>query len=282
MAENRTRGVRLAFCGKQQREKNPVRTGGNKTKIHEFPHRGQLVEMLYHILGAPQRARLLWLVIFWVSYETRACARFIGDPERCAQRVGRESRSDREEAKTGIPAQRRVRLSRLPTDRARPQGASTGSSTCRSSRSSFWCSREASLFDAMDFPLPLIFVTGLALAYALHTARVVAQQKRQKMRGRALKYYEEKRSTPAWPSINTEPIDRLMERISNTHAGAFVYLAQQPAASAALAVRWLREHADYRIPVQALACSPLNHATSTPSARNVTGNIWVHVSRLAR
>ena len=36
VAENRTRGVRLAFCGKQQREKNPVRTGGNKTKIHEL------------------------------------------------------------------------------------------------------------------------------------------------------------------------------------------------------------------------------------------------------
>ena len=61
--------------------------------------------------------------------------------------------------------------------------------------------------------------------------------------------------------------------------------ARRPAtcpAGAAVAIRRLWRHADHRIPIQALACSPLNHATSTPSARNVTGNIWVHVSRLAR
>ena len=41
-----------------------------------FPHRGDLVETLHHALTFPNVA-LLWAVIFWVGYETRACARFV-------------------------------------------------------------------------------------------------------------------------------------------------------------------------------------------------------------
>ena len=66
-----------------------------------FPHRGQLVEMLYHILER-LNGPLLWLVIFWVGYETRACARFI-EILSDVPSVWPKSLLDREEAKTGVP-----------------------------------------------------------------------------------------------------------------------------------------------------------------------------------
>ena len=40
-----------------------------------FPHRGELVLKLHFILFL--HVLVLWTVIFWAGYETRACARFI-------------------------------------------------------------------------------------------------------------------------------------------------------------------------------------------------------------
>ena len=47
----------------------------------------------------------------------------------------------------------------------------------------------SSLFDAMDFPLTLIFVTGLALAYAVYTA-VLLRRSAEAARAKALEHYD--------------------------------------------------------------------------------------------
>jgi hypothetical protein len=54
------------------------------------------------------------------------------------------------------------------------------------------------------------------------------------MRTKALENYENLRSSQTWPPINAEEIHLLMERIRNTHEGAFVPFAQQPSLQALL------------------------------------------------
>src|SRR5262249_16069072 len=151
-----------------------------------FPHRGQFVETLHHYLGLPN-AELLWGVIFWVGYETRVCARFI-EILRNGRSVWAASLLDREEAKTRVPrahldeyldfqlivsATRRIyRLIYLPFVLIL-----------------FTVLARSNLFDAMDFPLALIFVTGLALAYAVYTA-VLLRRSAEAARVKVLKYYD--------------------------------------------------------------------------------------------
>ncbi len=91
----------------------------------------------------------------------------------------------------------------------------------------------SNLFDAMDFPPALLFVIGLALAYALHSARLLYKVAKA-MRTKALENYENLRSSQTWPPINAEEINLLMERIRNTHEGTFAPFAQQPALQALL------------------------------------------------
>jgi hypothetical protein len=108
------------------------------------------------------------------------------------------------------------------------------------------------LFDTMDFPLGLVFVTGLALAYALHSA-VVLRKSAESARTKTLERYETRLLTqarandstplaaangtaagPARPQASVEQIKILMERIRNTREGAFAPIAQQPALQALL------------------------------------------------
>jgi hypothetical protein len=195
-----------------------------------FPHRGELVEAL-HLFLVGFNALVLWLTIFWVGYETRACTQFIealsGVPNKWPGQL--LARTERE---TGVP-------------RAQLDDYLDFQLIVRATQRIEWLMHlpfvsllfivlaRSNFFDAMDFPLPLVFVIGLALTYALHSAWLLNKSAKE-MRGRTLTYYKEKRSTPAWPSLNTEPIDQLISRISNTREGAFVSLAQQPALQALL------------------------------------------------
>jgi hypothetical protein len=213
-----------------------------------FPHRGQFVETLHHYLGFPNAA-LLWGVIFWVGYETRVCARFI-EILSDVPSVWPKSLLDREEAKTRLPrahldeyldfqlivsaTQRIYRLIYLPFVLIL-----------------FTVLARSNLFDAMDFPLALIFVTGLALAYAVYTA-VLLRRSAEKARVKVLKYYDDQllaqarfKDSPAmataavavnWTQVlvNGEQIKLLMEGIRNTRDGAFVPFTQQPALHALL------------------------------------------------
>ena len=214
-----------------------------------FPHRGPLVETLYSALTI-LNAAILWLVIFWVGYETRACARFVAILSDVPS-VWPKSLLDREEARSGVPrvhlddyldfqlitlATRRIHwLIYLPFVLLL-----------------FLVLARSSLFDAMDFPLALVFITGLALAYALYTA-VLLRRSAEAARAKALEHYNARllaqarpkdapppatagvaAEKPTPPPISAEQIKLLMERIRGTHKGAFAPFTQQPALQALL------------------------------------------------
>jgi hypothetical protein len=216
--------------------------------IPSFPHRGQLVQTLYLILGTLNLV-FLWLVIFWVGYEARACGRFIEILSE-VRSVWPKPLLDREEATTGVPrshlddyldfqlivlATRRIHwLIYLPFVLLL-----------------FLVLARSNLFDAIDFPLPLVFVTGLALAYAVYTA-VLLRRSAEAARAKALEHYDARLLAQSrlkdFPSVATanavvarthmpisaEQIKLLMERIRNTREGAFASFTQQPALQALL------------------------------------------------
>ena len=144
----------------------------------------------------------LWLVIFWVGYETRACARFIAILSDVPS-VWPKSLLDREEVKTGVPrahlddyldfqlivlATRRIHwLIYLPFVLLL-----------------FLVLARSNLFDAMDFPLTLIFVTGLALAYAVYTA-VLLRRSAEAARAKALEHYDARLLAQARPKDSPPP-----------------------------------------------------------------------------
>ena len=195
-----------------------------------FSHRGELVLEL-HTLMVIFNVLVLWLVTFWASYETRACARFIetlsDEPNKwpdqllddTAKKTGvlRAHLDDYLDFQLIVRATQRIHwLIYLPFIAIL-----------------FMVISRSNLFDAMDFPPALLFVIGLALAYALHSARLLYKVAKA-MRTKALENYENLRSSQTWPPINAEEINLLMERIRNTHEGTFAPFAQQPALQALL------------------------------------------------
>ena len=217
--------------------------------VPSFPHRGQLVETLHHILGI-LNGLVLWLVIFWVGYETHACARFIEilSDERS---VWPERILRREEAETGVPRAHLddyldFQLIVLATGRIHWLIYLPFVSIL------FMVLARSDLFDAMDFPLSLVFVTALALAYAL-CAAVLLRRSAETARTKVLTHYEARLLTqarpkdsqpptapdataagPTRPPISADQIKLLMERIRSTCEGAFAPFTQQPALRALL------------------------------------------------
>ena len=214
-----------------------------------FPHRGPLVETLHYILVL-LNGPALWLVIFWVGDETRACARFI-ETLSDVRRIWPTVLLDREEAATGVPRAHlddylAFQLIVLATQRIHWLIYLPFVSIL------FMVLSRSDLFDTMDFPLALVFVTGLALAYGLYSA-VLLRRIAESARVVALERYETRLlmqtrakdsqlpaaadgvvTSPArWP-ISVEQIKILMERIRNTREGAFAPIAQQPALQALL------------------------------------------------
>jgi hypothetical protein len=202
--------------------------------IPSFPHRGELVRYLHYLLMG-MTAPILWLIIFWIGYESRACTQFI-------EALGHVRRQwpthllDREASESGIPrpyldyyldfqlivaATQRIQwLIYLPFISIL-----------------FMVVARSDLFDAMDFPLALIMIVIVALLYTLYTARLLSKSAAA-MRAKVLAHYEEILLRLAQPQaqlhITTEQINRLIERIRNTREGAFAPLSQQPALQALL------------------------------------------------
>ena len=195
-----------------------------------FPHRGQLVFDLHQAL-IYLNTSVLWLTIFWVGYETRACTRFIEAlsgvhnewPDTLLKRTNAETGLKPEELENYLDFQLIVRATQRIEWLIYLPFASI----------LFTVLAQSNFFDAMDFPLAWVFFIGLALTYTLHSAWLLNKRAKE-MRGRVLKYYEEQRYMPDGSSINAEPFDRLISRISHTHEGAFAYVAQQPALQALL------------------------------------------------
>lgn len=203
-------------------------------EIPSFPHRGELVRHLHYALII-MTAPVLWLIIFWIGYESRACTRFI-DALGTIRRQWPTHLLDREANETGIPrpylddyldfqlivaATRRIQwLIYLPFVSIL-----------------FMVIARSDLFDAMDFPLVLILIVIVALLYTLYTARLLSISAAT-LRAKVLAHYEEVLLRLAQPKvqlhITAEQIKQLIERIRNTREGAFAPLTQQPAIQALL------------------------------------------------
>ncbi len=214
-----------------------------------FPHRGQLVETLHYILVF-LNGPVLWLVIFWVSYETRACARFI-ETLSSVPKIWPTVLLNREETATGVPRAHlddhlAFQLILLATQRIH------WLIYLPFIQILFMVVSRSDIFDTMDFPLALVFVTGLALAFALHSA-VLLRRSAESARSTAIAHYETQLLTqarakdsqlpaavdgaaasPDRQPISAEQIKILMERIRNTREGAFAPIPQQPALQALL------------------------------------------------
>lgn len=204
--------------------------------IPSFPHRGELVKYLHYLLIV-MTAPVLWLIIFWIGYESRACTQFI-EALGHINRQWPEQLIEREANEMGVPrpyldyfldfqlivaATRRIQwLIYLPFVLIL-----------------FMVIARSDLFDAMGFPLALILIVIVALLYTLNTARLL-NKSADAMRAKVLTHYEQVLLRLAQPNaqtqlhISAEQITRLIERIRNTREGAFVPFTQQPALQALL------------------------------------------------
>jgi hypothetical protein len=214
-----------------------------------FPHRGDLVLHL-HVTLLLLNVPVLWLVIFWVGYETRACARFI-EALSDDRNVWPKDLLEREEARTRVSRAHLdddldFQLIVLATQRIR------GLIYLPFVAILFMVLARSDLFDTMDFPLALAFVTGLALAYALQSV-VLLRKSAETARTKVLGHYERQLleearpkespspshgadagSKPTGPPFSEKQIKLLTERIRNSKEGAFAPIAQQPALRALL------------------------------------------------
>lgn len=231
-----------------------------------FPHRGELVDDLNgHLIRL--NMIVLWVVIFWASYEARACARLIDALDK----------SPRLYSWPPLPANSpEARFIGRPEDLA---GYLDFRLIIRATQRVQWLIylpfisilfmvvARSDLFDAMDFPLPLILVIVLSLSYAIHS-EMLLRKCAIGARKKALKEYEDRlfalegqgnslapaeaggvtslddiepiaavsnAKTVSMPSgISTEQIQFLMEDIRNTREGALAPLSHQPALQALL------------------------------------------------
>lgn len=230
-----------------------------------FPHRGQLVQDL-NVYLVRLNVVILWGVIFWTSYEARACARLIEAVNKTsrphvwsplpvnsieARFAGRtEDLADYLDFRLIARATQRIQwLIYLPFVSIL-----------------FIVLARSDLFDAMDFPPPLIAVVVLSLCYAIYS-EMLLRRCAVNARTQALKEYEDQlfalegrghNPAPAGTGgatsdtaeviavvnnaqadstqsrISAEQIQFLMERIRNTHEGALAPFSQQPALQALL------------------------------------------------
>ena len=226
-------------------------------EMPSFPHRGQLVQNLNYIV-ASLNALILWPVIFWVSYQTRACTQLtqvLGNMNN----VWPKRLLGRKEAETGVP-------------RAYLSGYLDFQLIMRATQRIhyliylpfvsilFMVVARSDLLDAMNFPLVLVFVIGLVLAYALGS-EVLLRRGAVAARTKVISYYETlllrmqaapkvnlnenpqdgssspdtaNQSDSAETPISTEQIKLLLERIRNTREGVFAPITEQPALRALL------------------------------------------------
>ncbi|HET7061504.1 MAG TPA: hypothetical protein VFI43_04925 [Nitrosospira sp.] len=226
-----------------------------------FPHRGDLVQNLNAILGF-LNALMLWAVIFWTSYEARACARLINTLGKTGEHLWSDPPIETLDARLGVRTDDLTpyidfRLITALTRRIQLLIYLPFISIL------FIIVGRSDLFDAMDFPPALIAVVVLSLGYAIYT-EIVLRSAALDARGQILKEYEERlfvmegnvpaeapdrtrdaplatatpgnssQTSTSRPPITAEQIKLLMERIRNTHEGAYAPISQQPALQALL------------------------------------------------
>jgi hypothetical protein len=195
-----------------------------------FPHRGLLVLNLHSYLFRLHTI-VFWLIIFWIGYETRACMQFINTlsdvrnewPEELLFRKAKETGIPRAHLDDYLDFQLIVRTTQRIQSLIYLPFVSIF--VLMLARSNF--------FAAMDLPLPFVLIVGFALTYLLYSAQLL-RKSAEKMHTTVLKNYETLQSTPTWPPVHTEQIDRLMTRIRNTNTGVFAPFTQQPALQALL------------------------------------------------
>lgn len=230
-----------------------------------FPHRGKLVMDLHQGLVFIN-AFIMWVTIFWTSYEARACAQLIDALNRMPRRnkwprlpegstearfrATPEALADYLDFRLIVRATQRIQsLIYLPFISI-----------------VLIVIARSDLLDAMDIPLPIIFVIGLSLCYAIY-AQILLRKCALSARAKAIQDYEaqlfavEKRednSKPApasgetadparpgagandaeadrvEPGMSAEQVRLLIERIQNTRSGTFAPLVNQPVLQALL------------------------------------------------
>jgi hypothetical protein len=144
---------------------------------------------LYLLLGL-LNALMLWAVIFWTSYEARACARLIDTLGKTQGNVWSEPPIGTVDAKLGVRTSDLApyldfRLITALTQRIQLLIYLPFISIL------FIIVGRSDLFDAMDFPPALIAVVVLSLAYAIYTEAML-RSAALSARGRILREYEEK------------------------------------------------------------------------------------------
>lgn len=235
-------------------------------EMPSFPHRGQLVQNLNYFV-ASLNALILWPVIFWVSYQTRACTQLTRVLSNMNS-VWPKRLLGRQETETGVP---RAYLSGYLDFQLIMRATQRIHSLIYLPFVSilFMVIARSDLLDAMNFPLVLVFVIGLVLAYALGS-EVLLRRGAVAARTKVISYYETlllrmqaapkiplvevyttfdqarlKGSSPLTvasskpsgltePKISTEQIKLLLERIRNTREGVFAPITEQPALRALL------------------------------------------------
>ncbi len=183
---------------------------------------------------------VLWATIFWVGYETRACASFVSKlceqgETSCEKDRGWLNRCG-EAASMDVPEQCRAayfifRLIVVVVRRVQ------GLIYLPFILILFMVVARADFFDAMNFPLPLVFVTFLALGYALVTT-VLLRRSAEAARKRILEHFEGMLIKPevadGLPPPKSDQIKLVMDRVRTTREGVFAPFSRQPAVQALL------------------------------------------------
>jgi hypothetical protein len=156
-----------------------------------FPHRGELVHELNFYL-VRLNVLILWVVIFWATYEARVCARLVEAMNKTSRlRLWPSSAASCKEAEFApvriedLSSYLDFRLIARATRRIQWLIYLPFVSIL------FMVLARSDLFDAMDFPLPLIAVIVLALSYAIYS-EVLLRRCALSARSKALKEYDEK------------------------------------------------------------------------------------------
>ena len=136
-----------------------------------FPHRGELVQGLYFLLGL-LNTLMSCAVIFWTSYEAKACARLIDTLGEVPGHVWSEPPIGTVDEKLGVRTNNLApyldfRLITVLTRRIQLLIYLPFISIL------FIIVGRSDLFNAMDFPPALIAVVVLSLGYAIYTEIVL-------------------------------------------------------------------------------------------------------------
>lgn len=208
-----------------------------------FPGRGNLVWWL-NLISILLSILTVWFTVFWVIYETRACAGFIN------------ILSDMEEVQTGWAQNCREIDENIPKSTYRDAYLAFRLIVRTTQRVQrliylpflsilFMVAARSSLFDALNFPPSLIVLNIIAAGYALSSA-IRLRSGAKAAKENIIEQIENLRfASPTASATNAatasasqqptaEQIDLGLQRIRATREGAFAPLSEQPVLQAFL------------------------------------------------